>query len=675
MRTADAAFTHTLTPCPLCTHLNTHSLTHRAAAWWRPLLARLPPCPRPRVPLLPYRHSSRWIVLLVAATLFMMIVVSYVSPSHKGAGSWRAALGVGKGSARNTCNLLCPHIPPGDPTWSPRALSVDHACMATSYLPVSCPSNYSHSELLKLPPIRFLKNYLNPCWYEPIPPANLPVELNPYRHNLFACFSHAAITSFKEMSAQTLVRRETEREPRRLRCLPHFYIAGMPKCGSTDLFRKVMVHPDVTRPPMKEPHWWGKNRFGQRLEFSSAIPLEHYTDLFDQAALQIEGRPQISDDVTPFDDDVMIPGQDDAKPAYHPVVTVDASASTFWSNDEWWRLPENCGRAEPLFTNAHYIRRLTPQARVLVILRNPTERLYSDYLYFTKTNKSVSAFHEDVMLSIEKMNECTVHRSLRSCVYDKQVANGKAKVRLRVGLYHIYLSEWLKVFPQDQLMVLRTEDYSKDVRHTVRHVYDFLGLRPLTEKEEENLEEMPIANARKMRDRKLGAMWDQTRQALQDFYRPHNERLTQLLQDQRFLWNDVIVDTQSSDVMVESKSGGKNSSAVAEPVLNSESDTADGERVDAKESILLSPSVDVNGDGGVSDDVNNGDDTDAGDVNGGDDDLVTDANDAAVTDSAQDGENEEGDEEYEDSRYSYGDSGYEEDYDEHDTDEQVDDEQ
>lgn len=60
---------------------------------------------------------------------------------------------------------------------------------------------------------------------------------------------------------------------------------------------------------------------GQRLEFSSAIPLEHYTDLFDQAALQIEGRPQISDDVTPFDDDVMIPGQDDAKPAYHPVVT------------------------------------------------------------------------------------------------------------------------------------------------------------------------------------------------------------------------------------------------------------------------------------------------------------------------------------------------------------------
>ena len=68
------------TPCPLCTHLNTHSLTHRVAARLRPLLARfspmvsrLPPCPRLRV-LWPYRHSSRWIVVLAAAALFMVSV-------------------------------------------------------------------------------------------------------------------------------------------------------------------------------------------------------------------------------------------------------------------------------------------------------------------------------------------------------------------------------------------------------------------------------------------------------------------------------------------------------------------------------------------------------------------------------------------------------------------------
>ena len=55
-------------------------------------------------------------------------------------------------------------------------------------------------------------------------------------------------------------------------------------------------------------------------------------------------------------------------------------------------------------------------------------RLYSDYLYFTSTNKSVAAFHEDVMMSMEKLRVCAAQRSLRACIYDKQVANGKAKV-------------------------------------------------------------------------------------------------------------------------------------------------------------------------------------------------------------------------------------------------------
>ena len=86
---------------------------------------------------------------------------------------------------------------------------------------------------------------------------------NPYRQNLFVCFSHGAFGTLKEMAEQSQVRRETERHPQRLRCLPHFYIAGMPKCGSTDLFVKAMFHPDVVRAPIKEPHWWGKNRFGE----------------------------------------------------------------------------------------------------------------------------------------------------------------------------------------------------------------------------------------------------------------------------------------------------------------------------------------------------------------------------------------------------------------------------
>ncbi|KAL8616604.1 hypothetical protein ACOMHN_036636 [Nucella lapillus] len=436
------------------------------------------------------------------------------------------------------------------------------------------------------PPIHFLPNYRNPCWYEDLPPTPTTstttttttapnrtlsdeVPANPYySHNLFACFSHTMRQLFQEITHEYVERQKAaavaedgeEKEEagrgglRRLRCLPYFYIAGMPKSGSTDLFHKVMQHPEVVRPPVKEPHWWSKNRFGLRLNYSSAISLRDYIDLFDNAALQIENRRHFDDDVN--DDVSWSQGRDDVRTEYHPAVTGDASASTFWNNDEWWRLPENCGLTEPRFTNAHHIRRLTPSTRVIVILRNPTDRLFSDYLYFTKINKSAASFHQEVVQSIEKMRDCMATQTLRACIYDKQVANGKAKVRLRVGVYHIYLSEWLRVFPPDQILVLRTEDYSRDLRHHLRQIFRFLKLRPLRRDEGNAVIHLPIANKRRLKDRDVGPMWDQTRQTLHEFYQPHNHQLARLLRDPRFLWNDVTATPpKGSDDDVSPRSG------------------------------------------------------------------------------------------------------------------------
>ena len=65
---------------------------------------------------------------------------------------------------------------------------------------------------------------------------------------------------------------------------------------------------------------------GQRIKYSSAIPLKDYMDLFDKAALQIESRQEVSDDVTSADDDVLKHGQDDVRHAFHPVVTGQCQA-------------------------------------------------------------------------------------------------------------------------------------------------------------------------------------------------------------------------------------------------------------------------------------------------------------------------------------------------------------
>jgi hypothetical protein len=50
------------------------------------------------------------------------------------------------------------------------------------------------------------------------------------------------------------------------------------------------------------------------------------------------------------------------------------------------------------------------------------------------------------------------------------------QARLHVGLYSVYLKEWLKVFNKDQILVLRTEDYSANIKETMKTVFNFLRL-------------------------------------------------------------------------------------------------------------------------------------------------------------------------------------------------------
>lgn len=50
------------------------------------------------------------------------------------------------------------------------------------------------------------------------------------------------------------------------------------------------------------------------------------------------------------------------------------------------------------------------------------------------------------------------------------------QMSVRVGLYHIYLSDWLKVFPEEQLLVIRFEDYMVNPVHWVNIIYQHIGI-------------------------------------------------------------------------------------------------------------------------------------------------------------------------------------------------------
>ena len=104
--------------------------------------------------------------------------------------------------------------------------------------------------------VPFDKRFKNPCWYESLD------DPNPYEGNVYTSYSPSARQVLHRLSAQLEDKFFDELKPKRLRCLPYFLIIGQPKCGTTDLFWKIAKHSDILTPPIKELHWWSRNRQG-----------------------------------------------------------------------------------------------------------------------------------------------------------------------------------------------------------------------------------------------------------------------------------------------------------------------------------------------------------------------------------------------------------------------------
>ncbi|XP_067654170.1 carbohydrate sulfotransferase 15-like [Haliotis asinina] len=284
---------------------------------------------------------------------------------------------------------------------------------------------YEVHDLFRVKSPAFLANYKNPCW--------------------------------KQLSSSRLV------------CLPYFYLAGFPKCGTTFTFQTIVGHPEAVKGVDKEPHWITKTRFKSQ--------------------------------------------------TFHPIITGDGSASTAWENPYWRYLPGNYNCTEPRVLIPHYVYHLNPSSKVIFVVRNPTDRVISSFNYFAIENMTAESFHTEIIVEIRTFKDCCSRYSLRVCAYD-------LGIRVRSGLYHVFIRDWMKVFPADQILVVRLEDIRDDLFRAFTRIFDFLSLSQLS-----RLELQEILNKSKLNDRtKRFRVKQETRRLLDDFYRPHNTQLARLLQ-------------------------------------------------------------------------------------------------------------------------------------------------
>lgn len=116
-------------------------------------------------------------------------------------------------------------------------------------------------QLFSVIPRHYLPHIKSPCWYEEFS-ANLTV--NPYKWNLFLLIHPSLKDVFQNLWENFDQHLHSVGDKKyRLRCLPYFYIIGQPKCGTTDLYRRLKQHPALRFNLYKEYHWWPSLHYGK----------------------------------------------------------------------------------------------------------------------------------------------------------------------------------------------------------------------------------------------------------------------------------------------------------------------------------------------------------------------------------------------------------------------------
>jgi hypothetical protein len=249
--------------------------------------------------------------------------------------------------------------------------------------------------------------------------------------------------------------------------LPDFVIIGAMKCGTTFLYNLLAQHPHVDAAAAKELHYFNSH-------FDEGI--EWYRRYFPQQRWKA-GRRTITGEATPY---------------LH-------------------RLPVPKRMAEVI-----------PQARLIVLLRNPVDRTYSDYLHMRtkrwyKKGWETRTFEE----AIEAEKAWLLDKGGEDKTFKKDHTSlGYGPCRyLPRSIYIDQLLHWSGFFSEEQMLVLKSEDLFERTLETLQFVLDFLDL-PHWEPEA-----MEIPN----KGRYEREMHPGTRQQLEEYFEPHNRRLYEYL--------------------------------------------------------------------------------------------------------------------------------------------------
>ena len=244
------------------------------------------------------------------------------------------------------------------------------------------------------------------------------------------------------------------------RRLPTFLVIGAQRAGTTSLYNYLTAHPGIAAAATKEVHFFDV----------------HYSKgpAWYEAQFPSRGEAQITGEASPYY-------------LFHPLAAARAAA-------------------------------FLPDAKLIVLLRNPVDRALSHHQHETRRGKETLPLAQALALEESRLRG-EAERIATEPGY-RSTAHQWHSYRAR-GCYMDQIENWLRSFRSEQLLVLLSEQFYADPSTALRQVTEFIGAEPLAARSAGDFEQFNKAE--------YGEMPPEVREELVRFYRPHNCRLAEFL--------------------------------------------------------------------------------------------------------------------------------------------------
>ncbi len=217
---------------------------------------------------------------------------------------------------------------------------------------------------------------------------------------------------------------------------PDFYITGTVKGGTTSLYNYLYEHPDIYMCPVKEPHF-----------FSTDINPSTFREQY---------RKMVNVDI-----DEYIRNGIDSRLVSSAFIRDEKTYHQLFSN----ATPEQIlGESSTSYliskVAATNIYNANPDAKIIIMLRDPVKRAYSHYLMNYRSGSVKDAFK----MELEK----DMHAEPKGW--------GRTRLYAEHGFYYEQVKRYLDIFGADKVRIILNEDLSSNTSSVVQDTYSFLDV-------------------------------------------------------------------------------------------------------------------------------------------------------------------------------------------------------